>query len=733
MITTFKLTKRDGLTRRITFPSWPDWQTLAQKIESLYNIPFDNIGVSYVDNDGDEVTLSSQEELEDYRFTTYEPGKLAKFTVQDISAQLMEEKSLPETPRASAARNTFGADGLVYTVGIEDDWQPLGPNIFIPKGPLMSGSTTPHAYVETVDDSEPAVPAPPSQHKASSASSSVSSSQFGTVKSSADKGKSRADSQPPVPPRSEALGSDSDGMSSTVSLLAEDSPTKQPVHVYNRGGSASNKSGFHVPSSSSRASTSRGDVTPVQAESTPKVLAQSLNLEHRRTPDATPPTDPAPDPPLPSIESPSLSNDVALLLNNLTSAFSSHPELAESLRQIVQNASNGAYWVAHREAITNAAQELVRSAEATGRAAEEEAGRRVAEAVGGIVKSLADATSGIAPTNSADASNTTPSARPAQPLESGYAPWQRYRGAPSWQGSLQPFGFAYSRPRWPDMGMFGPPPPHHGHGHGRPFPPPPPPSGPFGDPHPPMSPGGGPPYPPPGWPLSGPPGPTPWDDFGIHDREDSRAHVEAAKSLYKAEKERYRQEREVRRKEKERLASLKHGNTELVSPLSFYYEYANRLHRLPGASTNKVEEEPKPAPPPPKPQTPPIVQTVSNAHGGFPEFEMYNVPKRHNTHLGHSHRRGASSVSRPGPSAENTRERALAHMTKRLADMGFTESAYPSLPAKIRANMPEIGPVTKEKEDDIVTTLLEDMLAMSPKPPKGPGSPSGSTPGGWRF
>ncbi|KAJ8702244.1 hypothetical protein PTI98_000980 [Pleurotus ostreatus] len=657
MITTFKLTKRDGLTRRITFPSWPDWQTLAQKIESLYNIPFDNIGVSYVDNDGDEVTLSSQEELEDYRFTTYEPGKLAKFTVQDISAQLMEEKSLPETPRASAARNTFGADGLVYTVGIEDDWQPLGPNIFIPKGPLMSGSTTPHAYVETVDDSEPAVPAPPSQHKASSASSSVSSSQFGTVKSSADKGKSRADSQPPVPPRSEALGSDSDGMSSTVSLLAEDSPTKQPVHVYNRGGSASNKSGFHVPSSSSRASTSRGDVTPVQAESTPKVLAQSLNLEHRRTPDATPPTDPAPDPPLPSIESPSLSNDVALLLNNLTSAFSSHPELAESLRQIVQNASNGAYWVAHREAITNAAQELVRSAEATGRAAEEEAGRRVAEAVGGIVKSLADATSGIAPTNSADASNTTPSARPAQPLESGYAPWQRYRGAPSWQGSLQPFGFAYSRPRWPDMGMFGPPPPHHGHGHGRPFPPPPPPSGPFGDPHPPMSPGGGPPYPPPGWPLSGPPGPTPWDDFGIHDREDSRAHVEAAKSLYKAEKERYRQEREVRRKEKERLASLKHGNTE-----------------LPGASTNKVEEEPKPAPPPPKPQTPPIVQTVSNAHGGFPEFEMYNVPKRHNTHLGHSHRRGASSVSRPGPSAENTRERALAHMTKRLADVRLSES-----------------------------------------------------------
>ena len=64
--TTFKLTKHDGLTRRITFSDQPTWLTLGTKIESLYQIPLASIGVSYVDNDGDEVTLSSEEELKDF-------------------------------------------------------------------------------------------------------------------------------------------------------------------------------------------------------------------------------------------------------------------------------------------------------------------------------------------------------------------------------------------------------------------------------------------------------------------------------------------------------------------------------------------------------------------------------------------------------------------------------------------------------------------------------------------
>jgi hypothetical protein len=64
--------------------------------------------------------------------------------------------------------------------------------------------------------------------------------------------------------------------------------------------------------------------------------------------------------------------------------------------------------------------------------------------------------------------------------------------------------------------------------------------------------------------------------------------------------------------------------------------------------------------------------------------------------------------------------------------MGFTENAYPELPSKIRAQMPTSGVVSKDGEDDIVTTLLEELLATSPKPPAntfGPGDRD--VPGAW--
>jgi hypothetical protein len=54
--------------------------------------------------------------------------------------------------------------------------------------------------------------------------------------------------------------------------------------------------------------------------------------------------------------------------------------------------------------------------------------------------------------------------------------------------------------------------------------------------------------------------------------------------------------------------------------------------------------------------------------------------------------------------------------------MGFTENAYPSLPSKIRSQMPTNGVLTKDGEDDVVTNLLEELLAMSPKGPTASGS-----------
>lgn len=69
--------------------------------------------------------------------------------------------------------------------------------------------------------------------------------------------------------------------------------------------------------------------------------------------------------------------------------------------------------------------------------------------------------------------------------------------------------------------------------------------------------------------------------------------------------------------------------------------------------------------------------------------------------------------------------------------MGFTENAYPTLLEKVKAQVGD-GNLTKEREDDIVTTLLEELLAMSPTPTPTPAVASGSgarrdreIPGAW--
>lgn len=57
--------------------------------------------------------------------------------------------------------------------------------------------------------------------------------------------------------------------------------------------------------------------------------------------------------------------------------------------------------------------------------------------------------------------------------------------------------------------------------------------------------------------------------------------------------------------------------------------------------------------------------------------------------------------------------------------MGFSENTYPDLPAKIKAQMPATGAITKEGEDDAVTTLLEELLARSTRSPVASGSNRG--------
>ena len=81
----FKLSKAGRETRILKFPIPPNWGPLSTRISSYFDIPADKVAVSYEDNDGDMVTMSSQEELVDY-FANWrgENGNEVRFMVIDL-------------------------------------------------------------------------------------------------------------------------------------------------------------------------------------------------------------------------------------------------------------------------------------------------------------------------------------------------------------------------------------------------------------------------------------------------------------------------------------------------------------------------------------------------------------------------------------------------------------------------------------------------------------------------
>jgi Wiskott-Aldrich syndrome protein len=205
-----------------------------------------------------------------------------------------------------------------------------------------------------------------------------------------------------------------------------------------------------------------------------------------------------------------------------------------------------------------------------------------------------------------------------------------------------------------------------------------------------------------------------------------RTQVEAAKLLYKAEKERYRQNREERRKEKTRRM------LELMGDMS--------LERAQAITNETGAIQPAPVDPTPNPEPrrrsmragPPndiygtsgrAAHIVSNARGSFPQFEMIGVDSSTGPRRSHTlpvHGRGHHGPhGRRHTDSDDPATRAVKRINRKLADMGFSETAHPDLASKIRANIPEDGIMTRDKEDDIVTSLLEELVIRT-KSPAGP-------------
>ncbi|GJJ09922.1 hypothetical protein Clacol_004146 [Clathrus columnatus] len=160
----------------------------------------------------------------------------------------------------------------------------------------------------------------------------------------------------------------------------------------------------------------------------PTIPEESLLLEENSMPDPPLPIIPSrggPGTAANSTTTPSLTNDIASLLDALTQAFNEHPELSEGLRNIVRNASQGVYWNNATDAIQNVRNSVVNDAlearhvilnrpterDVSGRA-QAEAGRKIAEALGNVFRSLGTilgSDSSFPPTSASESRSAAPS------------------------------------------------------------------------------------------------------------------------------------------------------------------------------------------------------------------------------------------------------------------------------------------------------------------------------------
>lgn len=84
--TQFKISQLNGQTRLVEFPDIPTWEALASKLEPLYAIPSEKVGVTYIDNDNDEITLSSNDELQNFYRRSHLSDKVIKFKIFDLTS-----------------------------------------------------------------------------------------------------------------------------------------------------------------------------------------------------------------------------------------------------------------------------------------------------------------------------------------------------------------------------------------------------------------------------------------------------------------------------------------------------------------------------------------------------------------------------------------------------------------------------------------------------------------------
>ena len=82
----FKLKKADASTQHANFHEQPSWRDLASEIALLFNIPLDHVGVAFIGNDKDTITLHNEHGLQRFYTSLDQFSGVIKFVVQDLAA-----------------------------------------------------------------------------------------------------------------------------------------------------------------------------------------------------------------------------------------------------------------------------------------------------------------------------------------------------------------------------------------------------------------------------------------------------------------------------------------------------------------------------------------------------------------------------------------------------------------------------------------------------------------------
>jgi hypothetical protein len=371
----FKLSRPFESTRRASFPEPPSWPTLAGRIGYLYMIPEDRVAVTYADSDGDDITLSSDNELREH----YQQVGVLKaagsatstirFTVVDLgenaARRSVVEAARPRSSMFGGSAGTFGGPNFgVFGTG-DNDWQRIGT-----LGTMLDKVDEGlHAYVETVPSEGSA--SVPAESQRGSIYSSTETDLGRIITPTLWKGKARemydSDEEstrsvlgmmdpvklpllpqalqnipppPPIVPRTPSVRSEDSvtqldtALSRPVSTVAEPAPTVNSLNT------AQAFTALEIPASPPTPRAAPAYVAPVEA---------SIPVPNQS--DADEPTLPHEEAPAASASG-SLYNDLANFITSAVSVFAQHPELSEGLRNIMANATNGTY-VGGTQAVTH--------------------------------------------------------------------------------------------------------------------------------------------------------------------------------------------------------------------------------------------------------------------------------------------------------------------------------------------------------------------------------------------